>query len=184
MRLWLIRHAPVEAPPGLCYGASDLPAQAAETQRAAIAMAPRLPHGVALHSSPLQRCTALAGTIGALRPDLDGPTLDPRLAEMDFGAWELQSWQQIARADIDAWTTGFADMPAGVRGESTRIFMQRVGAAWDAWRATGRDAAWVTHAGVIRAVRLLQRGVRCPRDAAEWPAQPIAHGEWLEIAVD
>ncbi|CAN5302855.1 alpha-ribazole phosphatase [soil metagenome] len=184
MKLWLIRHAPAEAAPGLCYGASDLPAQAAETQRAARAMAPRLPHGIALHSSPLRRCTALAQAIGALRPDLEGPAFDRRLAEMDFGTWELQPWQQIARADIDAWTDDFADKPAGVSGESTRSFMQRVGAAWDAWQATGRDAAWVTHAGVIRAVWLLQRGVRCPRDAAEWPVQPIAHGEWLAVDVD
>ncbi len=184
MKLWLIRHAPVEAEPGLCYGASDLPARAAETHRAAIAMAPRLPHGIALHSSPLQRCTALARAIGALRADLDGPALDSRLAEMDFGAWEMQPWRQIARTDIDAWTADFADTPAGVRGESTRGFMQRVGTAWDAWRATCRDAAWVTHAGVIRAVWLLQRGVRCPQDAAEWPVQPIAHGEWLTVESD
>lgn len=183
MRLWLIRHAPVDAAPGLCYGASDLPAQADETQRAAIAMAHRLPRGIALHSSPLRRCTALAQAIGALRPDLEDPRLDPRLAEMDFGAWEMQPWQQIPRADIDAWTADFADEPAG-GGESTRIFMRRVGVAWDAWRATGRDAAWVTHAGVIRAVWLLQRGVRCPRDAAEWPVQPIAHGEWLTVEAE
>ena len=26
--LWLVRHAPVLAPPGLCYGATDLPADA------------------------------------------------------------------------------------------------------------------------------------------------------------
>ncbi|MES2532362.1 MAG: histidine phosphatase family protein [Pseudomonadota bacterium] len=184
MKLWLIRHAPVDAAPGLCYGASDLPAQADETQRAAIAMASQLPNGIALQSSPLRRCTALAQAIGALRPDLEHPRLDPRLAEMDFGAWELQPWQQIPRADIDAWTADFADQRAGITGESTRSFMQRVGAAWDAWRATGRDAAWFTHAGVIRAVWLLQRGVRCPRDAAEWPVQPIAHGEWLSVEAD
>lgn len=182
MKLWLIRHAPVDTAPGLCYGASDLPAQAAETQRVAQAMAPRLPLGIALLScSPLRRCMALAQALGALRPDIAAPMPDPRIAEMDFGAWEMQPWSQIARTDIDAWSADFADAPAGVRGESTRIFMLRVGAAWDAWRATGRDAAWVTHAGVIRAVWLLQRGVRCPRDAADWPAQPVAHGEWQVV---
>lgn len=181
MKLWLIRHAPVDAAPGLCYGASDLPAQTAATQSAAQAMAPQLPSGMAVRTSPLQRCTVLAQAIGALRPDLDAPAIDPRIAEMDFGDWEMQPWPHIARAEIDAWAADFADGRAGRRGESTRVFMQRVGMAWDAWRTTGRDAAWVTHAGVIRAVWLLQRGVRCPRDAGEWPAQAIAHGEWLAV---
>lgn len=184
MKLWLIRHAPVDAAPGLCYGASDLAAQQAATQQAASAMAPQLPQGIAFHSSPLRRCTALAQAIGALRPDLGSPVLDPRIAEMDFGAWEMQPWQHIPRADIDVWSADFAEHRVGVSGESTRLFMQRVGTAWDAWRATGRDAAWVTHSGVIRAVWLLQRGLRWPRDATDWPVQPVAHGEWLTVEMD
>ncbi len=43
--------------------------------------------------------------------------------------------------------------------------MARVGAAWDDWRASGRDAVWVTHAGVMRAALLLSRGVRLPASA-------------------
>ena len=41
MRLWLVRHAEVAAPPGLCYGASDLPADAAATRERALAAGAR-----------------------------------------------------------------------------------------------------------------------------------------------
>jgi alpha-ribazole phosphatase len=55
----------------------------------------------------------------------------------------------------------------------------RVGAAWDAWRAAGQDAAWVSHAGVIRAARLLARGVREVRAASDWPAEGLDFGAAL-----
>ena len=39
MKLWLIRHAAVTLPDGLCYGTSDVPAQADATRVAAVAVA-------------------------------------------------------------------------------------------------------------------------------------------------
>jgi alpha-ribazole phosphatase len=181
--LWLLRHAPVEAPAGLCYGRTDLACAAEATQAIAAQVAPLLPADIAIHSSPLQRCATLARAIADQRPARSAAVLDPRLAEMDFGAWEGQPWDRIARTDFDAWMGDFADARAGTQGESTRLFMARVGAAWDAWRATGQDALWVTHAGVMRAVLLLRQGVRCPADAGEWPRQPIGFGECLTVEV-
>lgn len=176
--LWLQRHAPVIAEPGLCYGATNLAAHADETQAAAQRIAHRLPAGIVLRSSPLRRCAELAGAIVALRPDLSVQH-DERLAEMDFGAWEGQPWSAIAREDFEAWTADFADRRAGGRGESVRGFMQRVAAAHDEWLAGEGDALWVTHAGVLRAVTLLHGGVRCPAAAADWPAGELAFGGWL-----
>ena len=181
--LWLLRHAPVDAPAGLCYGRTDLSCAAEATRAVATQIARLLPTDIAIHTSPLQRCMTLARAIGDQRPTLSPATIDPRLAEMDFGAWEGLPWDRIARADFDAWMNDFADARAGTHGESTRLFMARVGEAWDAWRASGRDALWVTHAGVMRAVTLLRRGVRCPDNAADWPRQPIAFGEWLTVDV-
>lgn len=137
--------------------------------------------GMRLRCSPLRRCTALAAAVVERLPELGPVELDSRLAEMDFGAWEGQSWDAIGREAMDAWLADFADGPVGGHGESTRAFMDRVGAAWEAWRASGRDAVWVTHAGVMRAVLLLQQGIRCPVDAAAWPRRSIAFGEWLCI---
>ncbi|MET3494907.1 histidine phosphatase family protein [Variovorax boronicumulans] len=177
-KLWLLRHAPVMAEPGLCYGATDLEAHTDATLAAAQRIAPLLPAGIALRSSPLRRCTALADAIAALRPDL-AVQHDARIAEMDFGAWEGRPWSAIAREDFDAWTGNFSEALAGTRGESVRAFMQRAADARDEWLAGEGDALWVTHAGVLRAVTLLQRGIRCPATAAEWPAGELAFGGWL-----
>lgn len=177
-KLWLLRHAPVLAEPGLCYGATDLEADAQATLAAAQRIAPLLPAGIVLRSSPLRRCAALADAIAALRPEL-AVQHDARLAEMSFGAWEGRPWSAIAREEFEAWTGNFADAMAGANGESVRAFMHRTAAAHDEWLTGEGDALWVTHAGVLRAVTLLQRGIRCPEAAADWPAGDLAFGRWL-----
>lgn len=183
MTLWLQRHAPVLAAPGLCYGATDLQAEAAATQAAAAVMARELPAGVPLWTSPLARCRQLARAIEALRPDLQART-DPRLAEMHFGAWEGQQWDAIPRADMDAWMADFADHRVGGHGESTRIFMARVQGAWSDWKGGAADAAWITHAGVMRAVERLASGQGAPVHPGDWPPAPIAFGAWHRVALD
>ena len=105
--------------------------------------------------------------------------VDATLAEMDFGAWEGRPGADIPREDFDAWTADFADLRAGVHGESVRAFMLRVAQAHDEWLAQERDVLWVTHAGVLRAVTLLQRGIRCPATAGDWPSGEMPFGGWL-----
>lgn len=181
--LWLLRHALVLAPAGLCYGRSDLPADAAATHAAAQAMAARLPRGMAVAASPLRRCELLAQSLHALRPDLAYET-DVRLAEMDFGAWEGRAWADIPRAAFDRWLANFAYAPPGEGGETVAALMARVAAAWDDWRATGTDALWITHAGVMRAALLLSRGVRLPASAADWPSDALAFGEVMRLRAE
>ncbi|RZL64609.1 MAG: phosphoglycerate kinase [Variovorax sp.] len=184
-RLWLLRHALTDSAPGLCYGRTDVGVPAAATRAAALDVVHKIPEGTVVFSSPLRRCAELAHAIAALRPDLS-TRIDPRLAEMDFGAWEGQRWSSIARTEFDAWTVNFADGLPGGDGESTRRFMQRIGAAYDGWRASGCDALWITHAGVMRAVQLLHSGVREVERADQWPSQPIGYGECqcIDIASD
>ena len=178
--LWLARHAPVLAEGGLCYGATDLRADDIETRAAAEALAARLPRGLNVLTSPLQRCERLALALQGLRPDLVLQT-DARLREMDFGSWEGRRWADIPRADFDRWLAGFADTPPAAGAETVRALMERVGAAWDDWRASGADALWVTHAGVMRAALLLSRGVRVPGSAAGWPADALPFGGRIGI---
>ena len=175
MKLLLIRHAKTTAADGLCYGRTDVPVLAELTHAAARQVAAGLPAGAAMACSPLSRCRDLAQAICALRPDLRAVP-DPRLAEMDLGTWEERDWAAIERAELEAWSRDFADTRAGGSGESTRQFMQRVAGAFDAWRDGGGNAVWVTHAGVIRAVRLLHGGMRCVERADQWPGEPIAFG--------
>ncbi len=175
-----MRHAQPLAAAGLCYGSTDLAAQPAATQRAADQLALRLPAGLGLRVSPLRRCQQLAQALQARRPDLR-PETDARLREMHFGAWEGRRWADIGRDEFDAWLGDFAAAPPGGAGEPVQALMARVAGAWDDWRAGGRDAAWITHAGVMRAALLLARGVRLPARASDWPADELPFGQVLVL---
>lgn len=174
MKLWLARHARPLAAAGLCYGATDLAADGQATLAAAQALAQVLPAGLAVRSSPLRRCVQLAEALQALRPDL-AHHCDARLAEMDFGRWEGQPWDAIGRAAFDDWMADFAHHRCG-DGESVAALMERVAAALAQAHAGSTDVLWITHAGVVRAARLLARGVALPRQAADWPAEGLDFG--------
>ncbi|RYF39718.1 MAG: phosphoglycerate kinase [Comamonadaceae bacterium] len=211
MKLWLVRHARPEIAPGHCYGSTDIPADTAATRDCAAALANALPEPrpqqapLWVMCSPLQRCRQLADALQDLRPDLRA-TVDGRLAEMHFGAWENQPWSGIARDELDAWTADFGRYPAGGHGESVSAFMQRVAAALDDLAAAtampGGPAAhhhavaspdsaaatvhaappaaalWITHAGVIRAATLIAAGRRQLQRADEWPTDAPGFGQW------
>lgn len=180
MKLWLVRHAQPLVAPGVCYGATDIPADPDATAQAAQTLASALPLHLPMVCSPLQRCEQLALSLSALRPDLIFKTehTEHRIAEMNFGQWEGQRWSAIPQAAIDAWTADFADTRVGVHGESVRMFMLRVEGALAQWRACRQDALWVTHAGVVRAARLLLAGAACPTQADQWPQQGPGFGEF------
>ena len=182
MKLWLVRHAEVQAAAGLCYGSSDLLACAGATWRAARMLATRLPPGVAVHASPLQRCRTLAQALQTLRPDL-APGFDDRLREMDFGRWEGLTWDAIGKSAIDAWVAGFATHAPG-GGESLAHMLHRVAAALQTareWRNDQgtKDVVWITHAGVARCVAWLQeRGESALPRSEDWPVAAPGWGEW------
>jgi alpha-ribazole phosphatase len=179
VKLWLVRHAQPLIAPGVCYGASDVAADQQATLQAARTMAQTLPVGLLLVSSPLQRCERLAHCLYGLRPDLAYKT-DARLVEMDFGCWEGQRWDAIPQADFDRWVADFGEFRFGGH-ESVQEFMQRVAAVWDETRLAGREAVWITHAGVIRAATLLAQGVRLVDQATQWPREAPAFGHWCEL---
>ncbi len=179
--LWLVRHARPQVEPGVCYGALDLVADPDHTREAAQALALQLPRGAPVSCSPLQRCEHLMAALCGLRADLTFKT-DPRLAEMDFGDWEGRRWHDIGRAALDAWTADFAQhRPGG--GESVVQFMQRVGVAFDEARAGRQPHIWITHAGVIRAARLLAGGVRTVDQASQWPVDGTDFGQCTLVSI-
>jgi alpha-ribazole phosphatase len=175
MKLWLARHAAPLVEPGVCYGTSDVAADALATRQAAQALAVLLPIGLTVRCSPLRRCRQLAHALRALRPDLV-PCEDPRLAEMDFGCWEGRPWREVAQHEYDEWTADFSGYRCG-GGENVAALMARVAQVLDDTRGEGRDALWITHGGVVRAVRLLVAGVALPARADEWPREPLAFGQ-------
>jgi alpha-ribazole phosphatase len=161
MRLILVRHPLPLVAPDVCYGSSDLPAAPDDIQRVHVALlaSASIPPGTPVYASPLQRCAVLAGRLGA-------HTLDARLAEMDFGAWELRSWDDIPRAEIDAWAADLANYRPG-GGESVLQVAARVAT----FRAelldrskhdhepARRRAAIICHAGTIRLLMALEAGL-------------------------
>lgn len=180
MKLWLLRHARVTLEAGLCYGASDVPADPALTRQAAETAAPLLSAGLPVWVSGLGRAPAAARELHRLRPDLEAPVVDPRLNEMDFGHWELQPWDAMPRTAFDAWMADFAHHRFG-GAESTQQLIDRVADALDDLRNRGlREAVWVTHAGVIRAVQFVVSHGRGPiRDVSQWPKEAPATGGHL-----
>jgi len=182
-RLWLLRHAQPRVAPGICYGRLDVPADAALTAQAAHHFSAAWPAGAVLRSSPLQRCGQLAQALqpGGGQP----PARDPRLQEMDFGQWEGQAWDAIARPAIDAWAANLLHMAPG-DGESLASMLQRVQSAllhsWASDSQHGRcDVAWVTHAGVIRCVQWLLRHHPQQPTSADWRLPAPGFGQWLEM---
>ena len=176
MKLWLVRHAQPLVGAGLCYGNLDVAADTGATHTSAEALADVLPLHAQLVTSPLQRCELLAGYLYGLRPDLTYKK-DARLAEMHFGSWEGHAWDRIGADALDTWTRNFAHHAPG-GGESVSSFMQRIAQIFDATRAGGHDTVWITHAGVIRATRLLVAGQRQVHHAHEWPTETVPFGAW------
>jgi alpha-ribazole phosphatase len=132
-------------------------------------------------SSPLQRCECLARCLQELRPDLLYKQ-DVRLAAMDFGCWEGPRWDSIARADFDGWMAAFEGYRVG-GAMTVGELMRRVTVAWDEMLVDGREAAWITHAGVIRAATLISQGERRVHDAARWPRNAPPLGSWRELEI-
>jgi len=179
MTLFLVRHALPLIDNGICYGQLDVPADGEATKACALELHNILPQGIAVISSPLQRCELLAPALIGLRPDLTVKK-DPKLQEMHFGQWEGRAWANIDPAELAAWTADFAHYQAGGTGESVTQLMARVAAAFDELDPE-KDTLWVTHAGVIRAATLISQGIRQISRADQWPTDAPSYGQWCKL---
>lgn len=146
-----LRHPRTAAPPGLCFGRHE-PPEADDAPAAIAAALLATPRAEALIASPSRRCGALAEALS--QRDGVALSLDPRLLELDFGAWEGRLWAEIDRAACDAWCADpMRIAPPG--GETFADMLERVGAALD---AAPPGAVLVCHAGPIRAARMILTG--------------------------
>lgn len=168
MRLYLIRHGVPVVEAGRCYGHLDVPALSVEATAGTLSTI--LPSGCPLWSSPLRRCRDLAVRLHAQ------PIIDSRLAEMDFGAWEGRRWDDIPRAELDAWAADVAGY-APPDGESPRQLQQR---ALDFVASLNvPEAVIVTHAGVIRTLLAHWQGLPPER----WTELNFAYGSCTRVDV-
>lgn len=174
MRLWLVRHPRPAAPAGCCYGRTDLPPDAGDLERVlAQLQAAGLPGAMPVIASPLARSAMLARRLASR------PRFDARLAEMDFGTWEMRSWDDIPRAEVDAWNADLLDYRPG-GGESVMAVAARVAAFRDALaRAGTSEALLVCHAGTMRLLAALHAGGPLREAALRAASTPhrIGYGE-------
>jgi alpha-ribazole phosphatase len=171
LALIFLRHPRAAVAAGICYGRLDLapgPGAEAEIGRA-LALLPRVS---ALRTGPARRCRALALRIAAR--DRVPAVVDDRLQELDFGRWEGRAWDTVDRAESDPWAADPWTLPPP-GGESFAELTARVAAAL---AETPPDAVIVTHAGVIRAARMLLAG----ESFAAVFAAPVPHCTPIALA--
>ena len=173
MNAVLIRHTRIAALAGVCYGRSDVPLADTFTEDARV-VRERLPWLPAeVWTSPAQRCRALAEQLGAAQV-----RIEPRLHELDFGAWEGRRWEDFHCPESEAW----ANDPWNLRppgGETAAELWARVGELRAELLAGDTDRiALITHAGVVRAWRGLVTG----RPLRELWFAPVEYGG-IETAI-
>jgi alpha-ribazole phosphatase len=147
MDIYLIRHTSIDLPEDICYGQTDVPLKNTFEQEA-MRVKQKLKNLVfeAVYTSPLSRCTKLACYCGY--PDA---TRDDRLKEISFGAWEMQSYQQIMTRDprVREWLADILHVPA-TDGESVADLNMRIASFLDEIRTKNyRSVAIFTHGGVL-----------------------------------
>lgn len=172
MRVHLVRHFAPQVASGVCYGSADLAVAGDVHQRMLPAVQAALPSGLPVYSSPLRRCLHLAR---ALATDV---RIDQRLAELDFGTWELRAWSDVARVEVDAWAADVAHYRPG-GADSVAAMALRVDDFYaDLMRSADPECIIVCHAGTIRLFSARQRGLAPAAMAqhAATHAHAIAYG--------
>jgi len=146
--VYVIRHTTPLVEPGICYGQTDLPL-ADSFQKEADSIHEKLngflPQVVI--SSCLQRCTLLAKKLF----NNNSVSTDHRLAELNFGDWEMKPWSAIDRALMDKWSTNFYSQ-SPPNGETFQHLNNRTIEAWQQHITNSKSTniALVTHSGNIR----------------------------------
>jgi alpha-ribazole phosphatase len=178
MRLYAVRHLAPDVDAGVCYGRTDLAIAPGLLARDLPRLRASLPAEAPLFSSPLRRCAAIAEALGGATVQYDA-----RLAELDFGSWEMRRWSDIERASIDAWVADMAGYRPG-GGDSVNAMAHRVAAFYDErLRDRAPAATVICHAGTIRLLLARARGLDPQAMALEAAQHPhaIAYGETVLI---
>ncbi|WP_312520351.1 histidine phosphatase family protein [Massilia sp.] len=178
MDLYLVRHPQPDVAPGHCYGRTDLAASESDIARVQAALCSAgLPGDMPVYSSPLARCASLARRLA------NQPLFDARLAEMNFGAWEMRHWDTIPRDEVDAWSADLLHYRPG-GGENVMDVAIRVAAFNNELAHSGHERALVIcHAGTIRLLSSLHAGGTLEQAALRAAQAPhrIAYGELLHL---
>ncbi|WP_205695686.1 histidine phosphatase family protein [Conexibacter sp. SYSU D00693] len=144
-RLVLVRHATTSAVRAAAFGGDEPLDERGRV--AARALAGALPRTDVAYASPAGRARETAAAAG-----LDPVTVEPAIAECDFGAWAGRPLAEVHAEDPDATAAWMADPDAAPHGgESLTQLLARVRAWLDEQAAQDGRAIAVTHGGVVKA---------------------------------
>jgi alpha-ribazole phosphatase len=150
MQIYLVRHTKPQVDAGVCYGQTDL-ALADSFEQELVTVKSKLSHleSAKVFSSPLSRCQQLARQFSSFGEI----SYDDRLMELNFGDWEMKSWDEIPNGLIDEWVENHV-MIAPPNGESFNELSLRCQSFWKEISASTEHESVVifTHAGAIRAL--------------------------------
>lgn len=146
MEVYLVRHTETVCEKGICYGQSDVRILEPYLELFQ-SIKKQIPTDAVVYSSPLLRCTQLANYIS------NEIITDNRLMEMNFGDWELKSWDDIPPDDFTPWMNDFVNVRVP-NGESFVDLHNRVGdfLVHEVQNNFSKPVVIVAHAGVIRSV--------------------------------
>ncbi|WP_169391395.1 MULTISPECIES: histidine phosphatase family protein [Psychrobacter] len=177
---YLWRHPKPNAAKYRCIGQTDLTVNRRKSKRLAnkisrFARRHHLPKVIWV--SPLLR-SRLVGECLAARGFVCH--IDPRLMEIDFGDWDGKFWQNIDKAQIDAWCADFANF-APDNGENLTEFFARIEdfiASFDNEKSpeTTSPKLIVGHSGWITAATMIANDQAVPTDAATW-SKAVSYNE-------
>lgn len=151
MEIYLVRHTETICEKGICYGQSDLDlAEPFDTIFESIVS--KLPSEAIIFSSPLKRCVLLAKYIQNQIKTISYQE-DQRLMEMNFGDWELQTWNDINPEQLNPWMEDFVNIQVS-NGESFVELHERVGDFLSSQisKEITTPIIIVAHAGIIRSI--------------------------------
>lgn len=147
--IYLIRHTTPNIAKGIWYGRLDVDVAASfATEAAGILAALSTANIATFYSSPAQRCSKLAHHLAGE----NRVQIDPRLQEINFGQWEGKNFNDIPRAQIDAWAADVENyvMP---RGESPAMCRDRAQLFFNEHIQTAtQNCAVIAHGGSIKAL--------------------------------
>jgi len=146
MDVSVIRHTRLDIDSDRCYGQSEVelaPGFAEELASYRLQLAEPF---CQVYSSPLRRCTQLAGQFS------ERVETSSELLEYDFGDWEMKNWDDIDQQQLQHWMQDFVYVnPPNC--ETLVQMSARVASFIERLRAQNHERVLiVTHAGVIRCI--------------------------------
>lgn len=154
MIVYLVRHTSVNVPKGITYGFSDVELNNTFEEEAAKTKAEL--ENISFDEvfcSPLTRCRRLADYCG-----FKNPIIDNRLKEMNFGDWEMKSWDEIYADPLSKeWFRNWTDTRTP-NGESLREQYQRVADFLSEKKAQHYNKICIfAHGGVLTCARVFAK---------------------------